>query len=551
MTKTLLRCCALLSIIATLTVASPTGAAPASSPESPVGLALTDDSNNAQVTRLYFAFFDREPDLEGLNYWLGQIEAGVSLSVAAEQFARLDEFALTYGELDNADFIAQIYQNVLGREGEAEGVAYWLGQLDSSVLTRGEVVLNIANADEFKQHLLARFDDAPLLRLYCAYFLRLPDAEGRTYWKELFANDTPLPTISLSFTAQSEFTNSYGSLDNRQFVERVYRNVQGRVGEQSGVVYWTGELDANRLDRGGVMVQFSESTEYKNRFPTDREACPSNDNVVPPGDPAANNDDLRARPIAELDTTLQTLAVTANDRLEGGVITSAGSNTDADDLRTSEGGTLTIAGNGLSITYKPADDDELVTVDTFTYELCDGATCDDAIVTITIQARTQAQLICEVFLNSPAIDTDLDAAGNQARPEFILFLRSGGCYLPYRNDTTRANRNTPLTIEYSNVTLSINGGVAQPQTAASQAGSEIGFDFTPTFATTPNDGDTIVLTGDVVLKDGVTTLMTNTGFSGTWTWNSAGVPDNQGNIKQWVGVDGDIGTIDLVVDPFD
>ena len=49
-----------------------------------------------------------------------------------------------------------------------------------------------------------------------------------------------------------------------QFVDRIYRNVLGRSADQAGSDYWGGQLASGALNRGGVMVNFSESAEYRN-----------------------------------------------------------------------------------------------------------------------------------------------------------------------------------------------------------------------------------------------------------------------------------------------
>ena len=43
---------------------------------------------------------------------------------------------------------------------------------------------------------------------------------------------------------------------------RIYTDVLGRAADPSGVNYWTGKLDRKEKTRGGVMVGFSESSEY-------------------------------------------------------------------------------------------------------------------------------------------------------------------------------------------------------------------------------------------------------------------------------------------------
>ncbi|MCU1353063.1 MAG: hypothetical protein JWM05_2272 [Acidimicrobiales bacterium] len=103
---------------------------------------------------------------------------------------------------------------------------------------------------------------SPIVRLFQAYFLRLPDLGGLNYWVDRSRHGLTLRAISQTFAESPEFIARYGSLTNRGFVELVYQNVLGRPGETSGVDYWTAQLTAGHKTRGQVMLGFSESTEY-------------------------------------------------------------------------------------------------------------------------------------------------------------------------------------------------------------------------------------------------------------------------------------------------
>jgi hypothetical protein len=105
----------------------------------------------------------------------------------------------------------------------------------------------------------------PVTRLYWAYFQRTPDAGGQGYWVRKRQNGTTLITVSNNFAGSSEFKTKYGSLSNRAFVELVYRNVLGRAGDAGGIDYWTGQLNAKKKSRGQVMLNFSESNEFKTK----------------------------------------------------------------------------------------------------------------------------------------------------------------------------------------------------------------------------------------------------------------------------------------------
>jgi hypothetical protein len=102
----------------------------------------------------------------------------------------------------------------------------------------------------------------PMIRLYQAFFLRAPDNGGYDYWVGQRVAGRSLVSIASQFAASTEFRNRYGSLTNRQFVDVVYENVLGRLGDAGGRAYWTNQLDTRTATRGSVMVGFSESGEY-------------------------------------------------------------------------------------------------------------------------------------------------------------------------------------------------------------------------------------------------------------------------------------------------
>jgi hypothetical protein len=106
----------------------------------------------------------------------------------------------------------------------------------------------------------------PVVRLYRAYFLRAPDRAGLAYWVERRRAGTKLTTVSASFAAGSEFRRRYGTLSNRSYVAKLYQSVFGRAADPGGLDYWTRRLDSGRIGRGGVVLQFSESSEGKRRL---------------------------------------------------------------------------------------------------------------------------------------------------------------------------------------------------------------------------------------------------------------------------------------------
>jgi hypothetical protein len=107
-----------------------------------------------------------------------------------------------------------------------------------------------------------------ITRLYSAFFLREPDQQGFDYWVGVYRNTSDgLAEMAENFVRSTEFENRYGALDNRQFVDLVYRNVMRRAPDPEGFDHWVNALDRG-FPRGAVMISFSESQEYVEKTAT-------------------------------------------------------------------------------------------------------------------------------------------------------------------------------------------------------------------------------------------------------------------------------------------
>lgn len=106
-------------------------------------------TNAELVTQLYVGYYDRAPDPEGLQYWIGRIEAGVSLADIANSFATSPEAIATYPffsfpELVSAEtFLKSVYLNLFGRAIDADGLAYYSEQLSSGTTPVGQILAQI------------------------------------------------------------------------------------------------------------------------------------------------------------------------------------------------------------------------------------------------------------------------------------------------------------------------------------------------------------------------------------------------------------------------
>lgn len=109
-------------------------------------MAVVTQTIQDQVTELYLGFFGRAPDAAGFGYWTQEIAAGAKTpSQIADAFAHTPEFISTYGGKTPIQQVTAIYNNVLDRAPDAEGLAYWVNELNTGT-SIGTVVWQVVNA---------------------------------------------------------------------------------------------------------------------------------------------------------------------------------------------------------------------------------------------------------------------------------------------------------------------------------------------------------------------------------------------------------------------
>ena len=111
-------------------------------------VAIDLDGNGGMAYRLYRAAFDRIPDLEGVGFWMTQMDRGVSLDAVADGFIKSNEFIALYGaNPTNVAFVSKLYEHVLHRPADGPGFDFWVNALNSGV-TRFDVLNDFSESAE-------------------------------------------------------------------------------------------------------------------------------------------------------------------------------------------------------------------------------------------------------------------------------------------------------------------------------------------------------------------------------------------------------------------
>jgi len=227
-------------------------------------VAYVGDSGNAEGTGPHLHFEIRKPASGTYSSETSRLWA--SASVNPRESLRNAKPAREGGSVppetfrpwnNSRDFVIAQYRDFLGRDPSEGDIAYYGGMLDAGTKSPDwlmQYFLESREGDSMTQ---------AIGRLYQAFYRRLPDTAGFTYWLDARRSGSwSIPRIAEQFAKAPEFGRMYGTLSNARYVELVYQNVLGRPADAQGKQYWVDQLEAG-VTRGRVMVGFSESGEYK------------------------------------------------------------------------------------------------------------------------------------------------------------------------------------------------------------------------------------------------------------------------------------------------
>lgn len=118
----------------------------------PLGTRLADAQD---VALIYEAGLGRQADEAGLNFWIDEVEAGLSLEGLSQEFLGSPEFLANVGDpevLSDQELVEALYQNVLDRPGEQEGIDFWTGVLANPGFDDADLLLAFADSPENRQN---------------------------------------------------------------------------------------------------------------------------------------------------------------------------------------------------------------------------------------------------------------------------------------------------------------------------------------------------------------------------------------------------------------
>lgn len=120
----------------------------------------------------YAAYLGRGPDAAGLQFWLRNMGAGMTIEQLDSGFIASDEYWAAAGGT-SADWVRALYADVLGREAGDSEVAFWVGRLNGGA-TRAQVAMGFLLSTEYLSSVVADY--------YWWLLDRGPDPTGLGTW---------------------------------------------------------------------------------------------------------------------------------------------------------------------------------------------------------------------------------------------------------------------------------------------------------------------------------------------------------------------------------
>jgi len=223
------------------------------------------------IERLYENFLGREADEDGLEHWKNQLESGKTALEVARDFFNSKEFKEKINpKLSDEEYITMLYETMLGRKPDIEGLRYWEDQLATKGKTRELIFYDFALSPEFysiSQHYgVQSFNSDDLLdnflvRMYYLVMTREPDEKGLNWWKnQLKSGLKTAKDIATGFFDSPEFRRR--GYSNYNFITIAYRALLNREPDMEGRDFWNKALEKG-MSRHDMIMNFIASDEFK------------------------------------------------------------------------------------------------------------------------------------------------------------------------------------------------------------------------------------------------------------------------------------------------
>lgn len=245
-----------------------------------IDLDLNDNKGSVKnlINQFYKGIYGREADNGGLEFWSSQVLYGKqSIADILLVFTNSDECKSK--NYTNEEYVKSIYTALFNRTPNNEELNYWVGLLESGNSRVSVLAINM-NSKEFQENLDnigiknkgtidTSLDDRKgevkgiVENFYLGFHGRKADPSGANFWADqIISGNRSVAQVVDSFINSDEFKNK--GYSSEEYVKAVYKGILGREADIGGLNFWLNQI-VNGGSKKYVLKCIFNSTEFQDK----------------------------------------------------------------------------------------------------------------------------------------------------------------------------------------------------------------------------------------------------------------------------------------------
>jgi uncharacterized protein (TIGR03118 family) len=153
----------------------------------------------------------------------------------------------------NARFVDQVYQDLLNRQAEPGGLAFWTSQIDQG-MTRTQVVAGIESSTEFRSN--------EVQNAYQKFLHRNAEQAGVNFWVSFLQQGHTVEQMEAGIVGSAEYMQNRGGGTNNGFLTALFQDALGRAVDTTAQNVFAQQLGSGAT-ANQVANQVFASTEFQ------------------------------------------------------------------------------------------------------------------------------------------------------------------------------------------------------------------------------------------------------------------------------------------------
>lgn len=245
-----------------------------------IDLDLNDNKGSVKnlINQFYKGIYGREADNGGLEFWSSQVLDGKQ-SIADILLVFTNSEECKSKNYTNEEYVKSIYTALFNRIPNNEELNYWVGVLESGNSRVSVLAINM-NSKEFQENLDnigiknkgtidTSLDDRKgevkgiVENFYLGFHGRKADPSGANFWADqIISGNRSVAQVVDSFINSDEFKNK--GYSSEEYVKAVYKGILGREADIGGLNFWLNQI-VNGGSKKYVLKCIFNSPEFQDK----------------------------------------------------------------------------------------------------------------------------------------------------------------------------------------------------------------------------------------------------------------------------------------------